>query len=175
MAGNFDNFSGIHRVLAAVDASEQAGFAAETAARLCRDLDAELVLVHVVAVPMGTNADMFYDYANIRTECIEEGKDLWADYTRRVESIVHAEPLLAEGDIADAIVRAAKERLCNLIVIGTHGRGRLASAVIGSVAQSVIHKAACPVMCVVHDPNPQHLVPQVATMTADELDDEVDG
>jgi nucleotide-binding universal stress UspA family protein len=51
----------------------------------------------------------------------------------------------AEGDPAGAVVRRAAELGCDGIVMGTHGRGRLASAMMGSVAQRVVHLAELPV------------------------------
>jgi nucleotide-binding universal stress UspA family protein len=35
-----------------------------------------------------------------------------------------------------------------LVVVGSHGRGRLAESILGSVAQTVIHHAECPVLVV---------------------------
>jgi universal stress protein A len=46
------------------------------------------------------------------------------------------------------IVAAAKRHDSDLIVIGTHGRGALAHALIGSVAERVVRKAPCPVLTV---------------------------
>jgi nucleotide-binding universal stress UspA family protein len=51
------------------------------------------------------------------------------------------------------IVRFAKEQEFDLIVMGTHGRGFVAHAVVGSVAEKVVRHAPCPVLTV-H--NPQH-------------------
>jgi nucleotide-binding universal stress UspA family protein len=35
-----------------------------------------------------------------------------------------------------------------LVVVGSHGRGKLTEAILGSVSQSVIHHAECPVLVV---------------------------
>lgn len=40
----------------------------------------------------------------------------------------------------------------DLIVLGTHGRGRIAEALLGSVAHGVTRKAPCPVLTVAHAP-----------------------
>jgi nucleotide-binding universal stress UspA family protein len=48
----------------------------------------------------------------------------------------------------DAIVRYARDRNIDLIVMGTHGRGALAHAVLGSVAEMVVRNAPCPVLTV---------------------------
>ena len=55
-------------------------------------------------------------------------------------------------DAASAICQAAERCGAHMICVGTHAHGRLASAVLGSVAQQVIAKARCPVLAV---PPPQ--------------------
>jgi nucleotide-binding universal stress UspA family protein len=52
------------------------------------------------------------------------------------------------GQPAEIIAKMAGEMQCDLIVIGGHGRGALASMVMGSVATNVLHLAACPVLIV---------------------------
>jgi nucleotide-binding universal stress UspA family protein len=56
--------------------------------------------------------------------------------------------LLAEGDPADEIVRAARAQGCDLIVMGTHGRTGLSRLLIGSVAEQVVRTAPCSVLTV---------------------------
>ena len=46
------------------------------------------------------------------------------------------------------ICAAADELGVDLIVIGTHGRGGLSHALLGSVAEKVVRKAPCPVLTV---------------------------
>jgi nucleotide-binding universal stress UspA family protein len=53
-----------------------------------------------------------------------------------------------EGMAADRIVRAAKGRRADVIVMGTHGRGAVAKFFLGSVAGRVVATAACPVLTV---------------------------
>jgi nucleotide-binding universal stress UspA family protein len=52
------------------------------------------------------------------------------------------------GSPATEIVRYAKDRNIELIVMGTHGRGLVAHAVMGSVAEKVVRTAPCPVLTV---------------------------
>lgn len=46
------------------------------------------------------------------------------------------------------IVRVARAKRADLIVMGTHGRGRVAKAFLGSVAERVAGTAPCPVLTV---------------------------
>jgi nucleotide-binding universal stress UspA family protein len=52
-----------------------------------------------------------------------------------------------------AIVDYARQERIGLIVTGTHGRGAVAHALIGSVAERVLRTAPCPVLTVRH---PEH-------------------
>lgn len=67
--------------------------------------------------------------------------------TLRVELVGRAGNPFAE------IVRYAKEKEIDLIVMGTHGRGRMAQLLLGSVAEKVVRAAPCPVLTVRH---PEH-------------------
>ena len=53
-----------------------------------------------------------------------------------------------EGNPSRVIVAAAGDRKCQLIVMGTHGRGGLSHLVLGSVAERVVRTAPCPVLTV---------------------------
>jgi nucleotide-binding universal stress UspA family protein len=51
-----------------------------------------------------------------------------------------------EGKPADVLVRAATD--ADLLVVGSHGHGRLHHAVVGSVAEECIRAAVCPVVVI---------------------------
>jgi len=51
-------------------------------------------------------------------------------------------------DQSELIASIAAEHDARVIVVGTRGQGRLAGALLGSVAQGLLHKAACPVLVV---------------------------
>jgi nucleotide-binding universal stress UspA family protein len=59
------------------------------------------------------------------------------------------------------IVRYANDHAINLIVMGTHGRGPVAHAVMGSVAEKVVRSATCPVLTVRH-PEREFVMPLAA-------------
>lgn len=66
----------------------------------------------------------------------------------KVRGCIKAETLITAGIPADEILKAAREKKADLIVMGTHGRTGIAHMVIGSVSESVIKKASCPVLCI---------------------------
>jgi len=51
------------------------------------------------------------------------------------------------------IIRTAKEKKVDLIIIATHGRSGLSHMLFGSVAEQVVRKASCPVLSIKH---PEH-------------------
>ena len=53
-----------------------------------------------------------------------------------------------EGNPAAEILRAANDNGAGLIVLGTHGKTGLLHVLMGSVAEQVVRKAACPVLTV---------------------------
>jgi nucleotide-binding universal stress UspA family protein len=56
-----------------------------------------------------------------------------------------ATPIVLDGPPRDAIVDWARSEQAALVVIGTHGRTGLSRVLLGSVAESVVTRAACPV------------------------------
>ena len=58
------------------------------------------------------------------------------------------ERALAEGRPSDEVLAFAAKEGVDLIVLGTHGRGAIGKALLGSVADHVIRQAECPVMVV---------------------------
>ena len=55
---------------------------------------------------------------------------------------------VAHGAPFVEIVRYARTHDIDLIVMGTHGRGILGHALMGSVAENVVRKAPCPVLTI---------------------------
>jgi len=61
---------------------------------------------------------------------------------------VKTQSLLLRGSPHNQIVKAAKSKKADMIVIGTHGRTGLSKLFMGSVAGKVISSATCPVVTV---------------------------
>jgi nucleotide-binding universal stress UspA family protein len=61
-------------------------------------------------------------------------------------SAVDIESQLVEAAPGDALVAAAKD--ADLVVVGSHGRGSLSAALLGSVSHHVVQHAPCPVVIV---------------------------
>jgi len=61
---------------------------------------------------------------------------------------LRVESALLSGRVAHQIVRYARDKGIGLIVLGTHGRTGVSRALLGSVAESVVRLAPCPVLTV---------------------------
>src|SRR5271170_3151146 len=58
--------------------------------------------------------------------------------------------VLLEGDPAQEIVQAARDRNVDLVMMSTHGHGAFYRFLLGSVAAKVLHESPCPVWTGVH-------------------------
>ncbi len=56
--------------------------------------------------------------------------------------------MVKTGAVVQQILRTAKDTRADMIIMGTHGRGWLARAVLGSVTEQVIRGAPCPVLAI---------------------------
>jgi nucleotide-binding universal stress UspA family protein len=68
--------------------------------------------------------------------------------TKLEKAKVKAKSLLLRGTAHEQIVKAAKSKKADMIVIGTHGRTGLSKLFLGSVAGRVVSAASCPVLTV---------------------------
>lgn len=135
-------------ILHPTDFSEHSDYAFRLACSLARDHGAHLIVLHAVA----TLGPELVPYGEAAAQLHPEGyQQKLLDDLRRIQSpdpAVAVEHQLVEGDPAEAIVRAARETGCDMIVLGMHGRTGLERLLMGSVAEQVVRKAPCPVLTV---------------------------
>jgi nucleotide-binding universal stress UspA family protein len=140
------------RILLATDGSEEADLAALRAVDLADATDSELHVVHVGVVPIflqsypGTLG--YYDKLYEQIE--KMSRELLRKQTWRVKAAggTVAGAHLRMGEVALEIVALAEELGADLIVMGSRGLGRVRRALMGSVSDSVVRHAHCPVLVV---------------------------
>ena len=134
-----------HRILVPTDFSPNSEVALGLATSLARDSRGELVLAHVETIPLtAAGGEYFYAVPEPPTEELMEK----LQHVTLPDSQVPVERRLLAGDPADAIVRIAEAEHIDLIVMGTHGRKGLSRLLMGSVAESVVREAPCPVLTI---------------------------
>jgi nucleotide-binding universal stress UspA family protein len=132
-------------ILHPTDFSESSQAALTVARSLARDLGSRLVILHVTppAILVDGSIAAEIDPSTYRAALEDlrsrlDGPDLKYPIETR----------LILGSDREEILRTAEEIGCDLIVMGTHGRTALGRLLMGSVAESVLPRACCPVMIV---------------------------
>jgi nucleotide-binding universal stress UspA family protein len=111
---------------------------------LCRDLGAQLVVVFGYGIPIPERQS-----ADYRETLREMGEKLTAEAVERAkEGGVEASPEVVFEKAAQALVDAAERHDARMIVVGSHGEGPLAGALLGSVPHKLVHLAPQPVLVV---------------------------
>jgi nucleotide-binding universal stress UspA family protein len=150
------------KIMLAIDGSEDAQLAATIAVDVANSTDSELHIVHArFALPWTTG---YYSATEPPTTSIgseEEARQRvlqWLDdQVERIEaeggSVTRAYLRLGRPDegaitVAEQIVSLAEEIEAGLLVIGSRGLGGIRRALMGSVSDSVVRHAHCPVLVV---------------------------
>jgi nucleotide-binding universal stress UspA family protein len=133
-------------ILWATDGSETAARALPYALGLAETDKAKLVVAHVheIYVGRGGGYPVLADETELRDTIDNQVKELRssgidATFVVRTSTSGHA---------AETIAEIAGEVEADLIVVGTHGYGRVAGLLIGSVTQALLHKGICPVLAI---------------------------
>jgi nucleotide-binding universal stress UspA family protein len=142
-------------VLACVDFSESEPAVVEAAVALAVALGGELHVLHV-----GAPDPDFVGYGAGPDTVRNTVAAALRDEHRRVEELaaaarlrgVVAHPHLVRGAYAETILREAERVGAGMIVLGSHGHGRLYTLLVGSVAAGVLRGAKVPVLVVPRRP-----------------------
>jgi nucleotide-binding universal stress UspA family protein len=154
----------ITKILYATDLSDNSAYALRYAIHLAIKHDAGLVILHVFEMVTTTNRfalELYLDgeirkkkYNEKVIETIDQirkrlkilcDKEFDGDinYADRVASIE-----ICEGFPADEILKKADELNCDAIVMGTHGKGPITHAFLGSTSKRVLHRTRKPVLII---------------------------
>jgi nucleotide-binding universal stress UspA family protein len=139
-------------ILVPTDFSETAEAALDYAVALAGKLDAKVHLLHVVGIQL-VGAEYRLSVTATMLDAITEGsqKELDRLAAARAGRVALGPTLLEIGDARTQITQTAAKIGADLIVMGTHGRRGIKRLLIGSVAESVVRTAPCPVLLVRQD------------------------
>jgi nucleotide-binding universal stress UspA family protein len=156
----------IKKILYATDLSRNSTYAFYYATDLARKHDAKIVILHCIEslspsqyAHEGMTDDLF--------KLLQKGKDrekeqdtveikkLLQQFCQNIESQIGSpcvdlisEIIVKEGHPAEEILNTADAKECDVIVLGTHGKGWLKHAFLGSVASSVLERTRKPVFII---------------------------
>ena len=140
----------VQRILVPLDFSRHTEAVLEWAAHLAEEHQSRLLLLHAYHLPV--------EYQQLEGAYLPQ--DFWASVKAEAEQNLnrYAEPLRGRGLAVDLIVREgypatvieeeAERQHADLVVIGTRGLSGLKHLLLGSIAERVVQKAACPVLTV---------------------------
>src|SRR6201993_5072478 len=136
------------KILVTTDFSEVSDRALDYAIALARRYDARIYLTHVItpdpfqfAEPQLAQAT----YEKIRQAAEEGITDILI--SGKLRGVPH-EVLMEEGNVWPCLEALIVKNEIDLVVVGTHGRGKVQKLLIGSVAEEIFRKADCAVLTV---------------------------
>ncbi len=138
------------KLLLPVDGSQHSDRVARHVIRMVSSCGAYEILLLNVQAPVDA-PELLSHMPKREIEAMQEtrGGDAMASARELLDAAgVAYVPEVALGPVAENIARRAREEACDMIVMGTHGAGRLRGALMGSVATDVIRLAECPVTVV---------------------------
>ena len=143
---------GFRRILCPTDFSPASRAAFRKAVELARWSRGEILLLHVLVPAVPVTGDAYVPPATweaIEAAARRSAERALASWIARATGLRgRIRPLLLYGQPHDRIVRTARARHVDLVVMGTRGRTGLSRVFLGSVAERVIRTAPCPVLTV---------------------------
>lgn len=137
-------------IVVGVDGSDDGYHALETAILLSEATSRPLLVVHVTAQPRLVGVDPYGRGASVLARSADE---LAEDCEMYVELMLAGRRIQwrferLTGDPAEVLKGLAARDAAGCIVLGRHGKGRLARALLGSVVDRVVNEAELPVLVV---------------------------
>ena len=142
-------------ILLATDGSEEGKLATQAATELSRDTGSEVHVVYVLPSPTQLIGHHLYPQETRESVIAGAERDAETFLKEQAEQITSnggkvTETHLRSGDPDKEIIRTAEGLGAGLIVMGSRGIGAITRTLIGSVSDSVVKHAHCPVLVVRH-------------------------
>jgi nucleotide-binding universal stress UspA family protein len=149
----------IKKILYATDLSKNSSYAFLYATDMAKKHSARIVILHAIE-PIPAYAQVYgiaSDESKKRQheEIIESMKNHLQGFCKKAEAQIGppcvelvSKVLVPVGYPANEILSAADEERCDVIVLGTHGKGFLAHTFLGSVSNAVLHRTRKPVFII---------------------------
>ena len=138
-------------VVVGVDESKDSTRALAEAFDVAAAMHAPLMVVHMWEIGAAVGLGYSQGYMDwqlldlLQTHQRERMDEMIAPFAAKYRN-AHVSKVFQDISPAKGLTDLSKE--AQLVVVGSHGRGRLADSILGSVSQSLIHHAECPVLVV---------------------------
>lgn len=137
------------KILVGVDESDMSKHAVQRALQLAEQLDAELEVAHAAYIPATVLAAMGGVPLNMEDIVAGQRRSVWAGLEPVLgEATVSVSRVDLDGYPPDALTDYAEKSGADLLVVGTRGRGPIASMVLGSTSHRIVNNAPCDVLVV---------------------------
>ena len=138
------------KVLIALDYDATSKKVAVEGYSLAQSMNAQAILLHVIS-----ELPVYYSDSNYNHEFkvdmlgdLNKTTQAFLDKTKKQLGDEDVQTVIMEGEIADTILKTAKELGVNIIVMGSHSRKWLESIILGSQAEDVLTNTPIPVLIV---------------------------
>lgn len=143
----------IKTVLVPMDGSEQSFKAAKYAIKLAKILNAKIIAIHAIAMPLqvttvGRGKTVISHYVEDVRRDAERWTDTLASVADREKVEFESDIITNVASVSYSIVNYANKHNIDLIIMGTRGRTGVRRFLLGSIAHGVVTLAACPVLVV---------------------------
>ncbi|MGM5629770.1 universal stress protein [Apibacter raozihei] len=134
-----------------VDFSESTDHILEEAVYYAKATQSKIYLLHVASLDLGfVIGDIGFQYLPELEEAgMKDETQQLVTYEKKLKGEgVEVEIIIKQGTPAEVILSETTQRNADLIVMGSHGRGVIMEAILGSVSKDVIKKSEVPVLIV---------------------------
>ena len=146
----------IKNVMVPTDFSQPSGIALHYGVALARTLRARLTLVHVLepqpVLEVATEEEIASLERGRREAALQQLAALLAPED---EDDLDLELVLRFGNARKEIAEAVREYHADMVVLGTHGRGRLGRWILGSTTEELLRRLHVPMVTVCHTSSPK--------------------
>ena len=149
----------VKKILYATDLSKNSSYAFYYAIDLARRYDAKIVILHAIEpIPIYLEtyvASLAEREEEDRQKVSQQVQKLLEDFCKKVEKQMGAPCLVLVSNIlvrishpVEEILQVADDEKCNIIVLGSHGKGFLKQTFLGSVSNAVLTRSRKPVFII---------------------------
>ena len=136
-------------ILVAIDGSPTADQALQAATELAEALNSRLTIISVAPEVPSFAYRSGIDVRALESEAIEETKKILREAVEALPQDLPATTVLKQGNAGERIVEQVDGGEHDLLVMGSRGRGRVATNLLGSVGADVHYHSRVP-MLVIH-------------------------